>query len=122
MLFNTEQKRAQRGLDMVNEIKARIAKKQTICSSPNAIHIILSDHMKRTEFSPKTSIEIFQEQVDINNLLDDGFDINNSILADEPLELAQEQEYYESRFMEHYEEALETVFMDEEELEEHYHG
>jgi ribosome assembly protein YihI (activator of Der GTPase) len=119
-MFDTEHKRAQRGLDMVNEIKNRLETKQSILSSPNAYHLILSEHMKKKEFTPKTAVEMFEEQADINALLDDGWDINNSILADEPLELAQEQEFYESRFLEHYEEAMETVFMSEDELEEHY--
>ena len=44
-------------------------------------------------------------QVDINHLIEDDFDINNSILADEPMELEQEQEYWDNRQLEEYDDA-----------------
>lgn len=67
------------------------------------LHYIMSQ-----KYTPKTILEVEQEyaQVDINHLVDDDFDINNSILADEPDEIAQEQEYWDTRQKEEYQDAL----------------
>ena len=60
--------------------------------------------MLQKHFTPRTILEVEQQyaQVDINHLIDDDFDINNSILADEPMELEQEQEYWDNRQLEEY--------------------
>ena len=52
----------------------------------------------------RTSLELENklEQVDINHLVDDEFDINNSILADEPMEIQQEQEFWDEKMAEEY--------------------
>ena len=52
----------------------------------------------------RTSLELEQKysQVDINHLVDDEFDINNSILADEPMEIQQEQEFWDEKMAEEY--------------------
>ena len=51
----------------------------------------------------KTSLELIQEQIDINHLIRlDDFDINNSILADEADEAMQEEEFHKERFLEEY--------------------
>lgn len=50
-----------------------------------------------------TKLEEKYNQVDINHLLDDEFDINNSILADEPEEILQEQEFLDERMAEEFE-------------------
>ena len=65
------------------------------------LHYIMSQH----KFTPKTILEAEQEyaQVDINHLVEDDFDISNSILADEPMELEQEQEYLDERMAEEFE-------------------
>ena len=52
------------------------------------------------------SININKNQVDINHLIEDDFDINNSILADEPMELEQEQEYCDNKQREEYQDAM----------------
>ena len=64
--------------------------------------------MLQKHFTPRTILEVEQEyaQVDINHLVDDDFDTNNSILADEPDEIAQEQEYWDTRQKEEYQDAL----------------
>lgn len=111
-MYNTDNKRARRDLKNINEIKDRIATKKVITSHPNAMHLILSNHMSKDNFKPKTSIEMFKDQLDINDLLKQDFDINDSILADEPLELAQEQEFYETRFVEEYETVIENLLED----------
>ena len=51
----------------------------------------------------KNSLELIQEQIDINHLIRlDDFDINNSILADEADEAMQEEEFHRERFLEEY--------------------
>ena len=51
----------------------------------------------------KNSLELIQEQIDINHLMrTDDFDINNSILADEADEAMQEEEFHRERFLEEY--------------------
>ena len=51
----------------------------------------------------KNSLELIQEQIDINHLIRlDDFDINNSILADEADEAMQEKEFHKERFLEEY--------------------
>ena len=45
-------------------------------------------------------------QIDINPLIDDEFDINNSILADEPEEILQEQEFLDERMAKEFETLL----------------
>ena len=51
----------------------------------------------------KNSLELMQEQIDINHLMKlDDFDINNSILADEADEAMQEEEFHRERFLEEY--------------------
>mgnify|MGYP003618593173 FL=1 len=51
----------------------------------------------------KNSLELIQEQIDINHLMrTDDFDINNSILADEADEAMQEEEFHKERFLEKY--------------------
>ena len=64
--------------------------------------------MSQKQYTPKTILEVEQQyaQVDINHLVEDDFDINNSILADEPDEIAQEQEYWNTRQKEEYQDAL----------------
>ena len=59
------------------------------------------------KYTPKTILEVEKEyaQVDINHLIEDDLDINNSILADEPMELKQEQEYWHNRQLEEYDDA-----------------
>ena len=63
--------------------------------------------MSQNHFTPRTILEVEQQyaQVDINHLVEDDFDINNSILADEPMELEQEQEYWDNRQLEEYDDA-----------------
>ena len=63
--------------------------------------------MSQKQHTPKTILEVEQQyaQVDINHLVEDDFDINNSILADEPMELEQEQEYWDNRQLEEYDDA-----------------
>ena len=51
----------------------------------------------------KNSLELIQEQIDINHLMrTDDFDINDSILADEADEAMQEEEFHKERFLEEY--------------------
>ena len=51
----------------------------------------------------KNSLELIQEQIDINRLMRlDDFDINDSILADEADEAMQEEEFHRERFLEEY--------------------
>ena len=51
----------------------------------------------------KNSLELMQEQIDINHLMRlDDFDINDSILADEADEAMQEEEFHRERFLEEY--------------------
>lgn len=51
----------------------------------------------------KNSLELIQEQIDINHLMrTDDFDINNSILADEADELRQEERFHRERFLEEF--------------------
>ena len=71
--------------------------------SYSGLHYIMSQ-----KFTPKTILEVEQQyaQVDINHLVEDDFDINNSILADEPMELEQEQEYWDNRQKEEYQDAM----------------
>ena len=63
--------------------------------------------MLQKQYTPRTILEVEQQyaQVDINHLVEDDFDINNSILADEPMELEQEQEYWDNRQLEEYDDA-----------------
>ena len=70
--------------------------------SYSGLHYIMS----QKQYTPKTILEVEQQyaQVDINHLIEDDFDINNSILADEPMELEQEQEYWDNRQLEEYDE------------------
>ena len=60
--------------------------------------------MSQKHFTPRTILEVEQQyaQVDINHLVEDDFDINNSILADESDEIAQEQEYWDNKQLEEY--------------------
>ena len=71
--------------------------------SYSGLHYIMSQH----KYTPKTILEVEQEyaQVDINHLVEDDFDINNSILADELMELEQEQEYWDNRQLKEYDDA-----------------
>ena len=71
--------------------------------SYSGLHYIMS----QKQHTPKTILEVEQQyaQVDINHLVEDDFDINNSILADEPMELEQEQEYWDNRQLEEYDDA-----------------
>lgn len=64
--------------------------------------------MSQKQYTPKTILEVEQQyaQVDINHLIEDDFDINNSILADEPMELEQEQEYWDNRQLEEYQDTM----------------
>ena len=64
--------------------------------------------MSQKHFTPKTILEVEQQyaQVDINHLIEDDFDINNSILVDEPMELEQEQEYWDNWQKEEYQDAM----------------
>ena len=73
--------------------------------SYSGLHYIMSNKL----FTPKTILEVEQQyaQVDINHLVDDEFDINNSILDDEEDEIAQEQNYWDERQREYYQESLE---------------
>ena len=73
--------------------------------SYSGLHYIMS----QKQFTQKTILEVEQQyaQVDINHLVDDEFDINNSILADEEDEIAQEQDYWDERQREYYQESLE---------------
>ena len=72
--------------------------------SYSGLHYIMS----QKQFTQKTILEVEQQyaQVDINHLVDDDFDINNSILTDEPDEIAQQQEYWDERQSEEYQEYL----------------
>ena len=64
--------------------------------------------MLQKHFTPRTILEVEQQyaQVDINHLVEDDFDINNSILADDPMELEQEQSYWDNRQLEEYDDAM----------------
>ena len=64
--------------------------------------------MSQKQHTPKTILEVEQQyaQVDINHLVEDDFDINNSILADEPMELEQEQSYWDNRQLEEYQDTM----------------
>ncbi len=75
--------------------------------SYSGLHYIMS----QKHFTPRTILEVEQQyaQVDINHLIDDDFDINNSILADESMELEQAQEYWDNRQKEEYQDALQFV-------------
>ena len=61
----------------------------------------MSEYMNNKQ-NPISSEEQY-EDIDINLLLEDEFDINNSILADESMEIAQEQEYLDERMVEEFE-------------------
>ena len=67
--------------------------------------------MLQKQYTPRTILEVEQQyaQVDINHLVEDDFDINNSILADEPMELEQEQEYWDNRQLEEYDDAWKFI-------------
>ena len=71
--------------------------------SYSGLHYIMS----QKQHTPKTILEVEQQyaQVDINHLVEDDFDINNFTLADEPMELEQEQEYWDNRQLEEYDDA-----------------
>ena len=70
--------------------------------SYSGLHFIMNNYIQpKTRTS--TELEAQYNQVDINHLLDDEFDINNSILADESMEIAQEQEYLDERMAEKFE-------------------
>ena len=71
----------------------------------------MSEYMNNKQ-NPISSEEQY-EDTDINLLLEDEFDINNSILADEPMEIAQEQEYLDERMAEE----VETLTKIEEDFE-----
>ena len=58
----------------------------------------MSEYMNNKQ-NPISSEEQY-EDIDINLLLEDEFEINNSILADEPMELEQEQKYWDNRQLE----------------------
>ena len=75
--------------------------------SYSGLHYIMSNKL----FTPKTILEVEQQyaQVDINHLVDDDFDINNSILADESDEIAQQQEYWDERQSEEYQDTLDII-------------
>ena len=75
--------------------------------SYSGLHYIMS----QKHFTPRTILEVEQQyaQVDINHLVDDDFDINNSILADEPMELEQEESYWNNRQLEEYDEAFKFI-------------
>jgi hypothetical protein len=64
--------------------------------------------MLQKHFTPRTILKVEQQyaQVDINHLIEDDFDINNSILADEPMELELEQEYWNNKQIEEYQDAM----------------
>ena len=63
----------------------------------------------------KNSLELIQEQIDINHLMrTDDFDINNSILADEADEAMQEEEFHKERFLEEYSMTWEQLEEEEE--------
>ena len=64
-------------------------------------NFINSKYMNNKQ-NPISSEEQY-EDIDINLLLEDEFDINNSILADESMEIAQEQEYLDERMVEEFE-------------------
>ena len=64
----------------------------------------MSEYMNNKQ-NPISSEEQY-EDIDINLLLEDEFDINNSILADESMELEQEQEYWDNRQIEEYQDAM----------------
>lgn len=57
----------------------------------------VGDTVKVIELEEKYS------QVDINHLIQDEFDINNSILADEPMEIRQEQDFWDEKMAEEFE-------------------
>ena len=67
--------------------------------------------MSQKHFTPRTILEVEQQyaQVDINHLIEDDFDINNSILTDEPMELEQEQEYWDNKQREEYQDAMQIA-------------
>ena len=69
--------------------------------SYSGLHYIMSKFIQPKQ---RTSLELEQKysQVDINHLVDDEFDINNSILADEPMEIQQEQEFWDEKMAEEY--------------------
>ena len=69
--------------------------------SYSGLHYIMSKFIQPKQ---RTSLELENklEQVDINHLVDDEFDINNSILADEPMEIQQEQEFWDEKMAEEY--------------------
>ena len=73
--------------------------------SYSGLHHVMSKYIQA---KTRTSLELEAQynQVDINHLLDDEFDINNSILADEHMELEQEQEYWDNRQIEEYQDAM----------------
>ena len=70
-------------------------------SSYSGLHYIMSKFIQPKQ---RTSLELEQKysQVDINHLVDDESDINNSILADEPMEIQQEQEFWDEKMAEEY--------------------
>jgi len=70
--------------------------------SYSELHFIMS---KFIQSKTRTSLELEQKynQVDINHLIEDEFDINNSILADEEEEIAQEQEFWDEKMTEEFE-------------------
>ena len=76
--------------------------------SYSGLHYIMSQ-----KYTPRTILEVEQQyaQVDINHLVEDDFDINNSILADEPMELEQEQEYWDNRQKEEYQDAMQFAMV-----------
>ena len=69
--------------------------------SYSGLNFIMSEYMNNKQ-NPISSEEQY-EDIDINLLLEDEFDINNSILTDEPMEIAQEQEYLDKRMAEEFE-------------------
>ena len=72
--------------------------------SYSGLNFIMSEYMNNKQ-NP-ISFEEQYEDIDINLLLEDEFDINNSILTDEPMEIAQEQEYWDNRQKEEHQDAM----------------
>ena len=69
--------------------------------SYSGLHHIMSKYIQ-TKTRTSTELQAQYNQVDINHLIDDEFDINNSILADEPEEIRQEQEFWDEKMAEEY--------------------
>ena len=70
--------------------------------SYSGLHHIMSKYIQ-AKTRTSTELEAKYNQIDINHLIDDEFDINNSILADEPEEILQEQEFLDERMAKEFE-------------------